>query len=107
MKPKVYLFALLLMAATNLQAQKFKGPAPTPPMGWDSWNTFGVDIHEDLFRKMVDILVESGMKDAGYQYVVVDDGWEALSRTEPCRIQGTFQSLAYPCRTADGRQRPA
>jgi len=54
----------------------------TPPMGWNSWNTFEVDIHEDMIMEMADILVDSGMKDAGYTYIVVDDGWEALHRDE-------------------------
>ncbi len=82
-------------------AQKFEGLAPTPPMGWNSWNTFGVDIHEDLFKEIVDIIVESGMKDAGYEYVVIDDGWEALERDEngnlvpdPEKFPGGMKALA-------------
>lgn len=70
-------FSSILVSA---QSQKFEGLAPSPPMGWNSWNTFGVEIHEDLFKEMVDIIVERGMKDAGYEYVVVDDGWEAMER---------------------------
>jgi len=94
----VVLFILLCLST---RAQKFEGLAPTPPMGWNSWNTFGVDIHEDLFKEIVDIIVESGMKDAGYEYVVIDDGWEALERDEngnlvpdPEKFPGGMKALA-------------
>ncbi len=50
--------------------------ASTPPMGWNSWNNFGTEIDEQLIREMTDALVASGMKDAGYQYVCLDDGWQ-------------------------------
>ncbi len=74
------LFAAL--APVWLQAQKFENLAPTPPMGWNSWNTFAVSINEQLFKETVDIIVASGLKEAGYNYVVVDDGWEAMARDE-------------------------
>ena len=72
----------MLVIANLVLAQKFEGLALTPPMGWNSWNTFEVNIHEDLIREITDIMVESGMRDAGYEYIVVDDGWEALKRDE-------------------------
>ena len=50
--------------------------ASTPPMGWNSWNKFGCNVSEDLIRQIVDAMVASGMKDAGYQYVVIDDCWQ-------------------------------
>ncbi|GAA1286981.1 glycoside hydrolase family 27 protein [Saccharothrix xinjiangensis] len=50
-------------------------PALTPPMGWNSWNSFGCDINEGMIRQATDAIVSSGMRDAGYQYVVVDDCW--------------------------------
>jgi alpha-galactosidase len=50
--------------------------ATTPPMGWNSWNKFGCNVSEDLIRQIADAMVASGMKDAGYQYVVVDDCWQ-------------------------------
>ena len=52
------------------------GLAKTPPMGWNSWNKFGCNVSEDLIRSMADALVASGMRDAGYQYVVIDDCWQ-------------------------------
>jgi alpha-galactosidase len=50
--------------------------ASTPPMGWNSWNKFGCNVGEDLIRQTADAMVASGMKDAGYQYVVIDDCWQ-------------------------------
>ncbi|MFY9647995.1 MAG: glycoside hydrolase family 27 protein [Terriglobales bacterium] len=50
--------------------------AGTPPMGWNSWNKFACDVSEDLIRQIADAMVTSGMKDAGYQYVVIDDCWQ-------------------------------
>ncbi len=52
------------------------GLAKTPPMGWNSWNKFGCNVSEDLIKGMADVLVSSGMKDAGYDYIVVDDCWQ-------------------------------
>jgi alpha-galactosidase len=52
------------------------GLAKTPPMGWNSWNKFGCKVREDLVRKAADSMVQSGMKDAGYQYIVIDDCWQ-------------------------------
>lgn len=50
--------------------------APTPPMGWMTWNYFGVDINETQIKEMADFIVSSGMKDAGYNYIFIDDGWQ-------------------------------
>ncbi len=45
-------------------------------MGWNTWNAFGWDINEDLIKEMADAMVSSGMKDAGYEYIVIDDHWQ-------------------------------
>jgi alpha-galactosidase len=50
--------------------------ARTPPMGWNSWNHFGCDVSEGLLRETADAMVASGMRDAGYRYLVVDDCWQ-------------------------------
>jgi len=52
------------------------GLALTPPMGWNSWNRFGCNVTEDLVKSAADSLATSGMKDAGYEYVVIDDCWQ-------------------------------
>jgi alpha-galactosidase len=51
------------------------GLALTPPMGWNSWNHFGCNVNEKLIRDTADALVSSGMRDAGYRYLVIDDCW--------------------------------
>jgi alpha-galactosidase len=52
------------------------GLALTPPMGWNSWNYFGININDSIVREIADAMVSSGMADAGYKYIVIDDGWE-------------------------------
>lgn len=52
------------------------GLALTPPMGWNSWNRFGCNVSDSLIRGMADAIAASGMRDAGYQYVTIDDCWQ-------------------------------
>jgi alpha-galactosidase len=52
------------------------GLALTPPMGWNSWNHFGCNVSSSLIRGVADAMAANGMKDAGYQYVVIDDCWQ-------------------------------
>lgn len=47
----------------------------TPTMGWSSWNTYGFKINEDVIKSQTDAMVEKGLKDAGYQYINIDDGF--------------------------------
>lgn len=54
----------------------------TPPMGWNSWNTFTWDINEDLVKEVADVFVSEGYKDAGYEYIVIDDCWALRERDE-------------------------
>jgi len=69
-----------LVASANVFAQKFEDLAQTPPMGWNSWNTFQTRIDEPLLKGMVDTYISSGMRDAGYTYFVLDDGWMTMER---------------------------
>ena len=79
-------FAVLgLFFAGAPHAQGGDGLALTPPMGWNSWNKFGCDVSEKLIREAADALVATGMRDAGYQYVVIDDCWQ-VKRDEKGRI---------------------
>jgi hypothetical protein len=55
------------------------GLALIPPMGWNSWNRFACNVSEDLVKSAADALVSSGMKDAGYEYVVIDDCWQLVA----------------------------
>lgn len=54
--------------------------APTPPMGWNSWNVYGGTINETKLKAIADGLVSSGMRDAGYTYLIIDDLWAAATR---------------------------
>jgi len=71
---------ICIIAASSSFAQKFEELAQTPPMGWNSWNTFQTRIDEPLLKGMVDTYVSSGMRDAGYTYFVLDDGWMSMER---------------------------
>lgn len=50
--------------------------AATPPMGWNSWNMFGATVDETIVRETAAAIVETGLKEAGYEYVVIDDHWQ-------------------------------
>jgi hypothetical protein len=54
--------------------------AQTPPMGWNSWNAFEQKIDEQKIQEIADAMVTSGMRDVGYRYLVLDDGWLAKER---------------------------
>jgi len=68
--------AILLSVTAPLMLALDNGLARTPPMGWNSWNKFACDVSEDLIKQAADAMVRTGMKDAGYQYVVIDDCWQ-------------------------------
>lgn len=61
--------------------------ALTPPMGWNSWNTFTDQITDSLVRQIADSMVSTGMRDMGYQYVNIDDFWQLVDRDANGRIQ--------------------
>ncbi len=52
----------------------------TPPMGYNTWNTFGADISDSLIRESADAMVDFGLRDAGYEYLVIDDCWSEKKR---------------------------
>ena len=56
--------------------------AKTPPMGFNTWNTFGPNISEQMVLEMADVMAEQGYRDAGYKYVVIDDCWSLRERDE-------------------------
>lgn len=65
-----------------------------PPMGWNSWNTFGKDISEELIMQTADALVSTGLADAGYNYLNLDDTWSNRQGGDRGRIDGKL--LAHP-----------
>jgi alpha-galactosidase len=91
---------LTLVLAAAGPAAAADGLALTPPMGWNSWNKFQCNVSEQLIRDAADALVASGMKDAGYQYIVIDDCWQ-VSRAadgaivaDPQRFPSGIKALA-------------
>lgn len=60
--------------------------ATTPPLGWNSWNTFGDKINEQVVMESADAIVSSGLADCGYNYVVIDDCWSLRERNENGRL---------------------
>jgi alpha-galactosidase len=70
------LLVALLLSGTAFAQQP--GLARTPPMGWNSWNHFRINITDGIIRAQADSLVKSGMKNVGYVYVVIDGGWEGF-----------------------------
>jgi alpha-galactosidase len=100
------LLALSLLLAFSAQAQqpleptgrwqhRPVGTSPTPPMGWSSWNAFRVDITEQKVLASAQVIVDSGLAQAGYRNINVDDGWWLKRRTSDGRLQvrtGLFPS---------------
>lgn len=95
----VLLTIVLFGSPANAQLER-NTLAQTPPMGWNSWNKFGCNVSEDLIKSVADAVTTNGMKDAGYQYVVIDDCWQ-VSRDEngfivadPQRFPSGIKALA-------------
>lgn len=78
MKKILSIIILLIFQEVSSQIISSKGDllAPTPPMGWMTWNYFSENINEQVLKEIADAMVSSGMKDAGYEYVFIDDGWQ-------------------------------
>ncbi|MBI1390030.1 MAG: glycoside hydrolase family 27 protein [bacterium] len=85
--------APLLWHANDARALD-NGLALTPPMGWNSWNCFRAEIDEEKILSIAEAMVSSGMKDAGYEYVILDDGWQTAERDSGGRIQPN--SVKFP-----------
>jgi alpha-galactosidase len=82
-------------------AQAFSHLSATPPMGWNSWNKFACDgINEKVIREVADAMVSSGMHEAGYQYIVIDDCWQVARDSagniiaDPVKFPGGIKALA-------------
>jgi alpha-galactosidase len=74
---RMFLVTMLLMMASSFGRALDNGLARTPPMGWNSWNKFGCNgLNEKVVRETADAMASNGMKDAGYQYVIIDDCWQ-------------------------------
>lgn len=98
MKKTILLAMTLCVMGTS--AQKFENLAMTPPMGWNSWNKFACDVSEQLIMETADAMAASGMKAAGYEYVVIDDCWQVgrdsmgFIVADPVRFPSGIKALA-------------
>lgn len=102
------ILAVLLVLSLTLPISSFSqkaaaldnGLALTPPMGWNSWNFYACNVDEGDIKQAADAMVSSGMKAAGYQYIVIDDCWQT-GRTsdgtiiaDPVKFPGGMKALA-------------
>lgn len=67
----------------------------TPPMGWNSWNTFGSNVSEQLIFEMADTMVKGGFLDAGYNYLVIDDCWAEKERDSEGRLVPNHEKFSH------------
>ncbi|NLA76378.1 MAG: alpha-galactosidase, partial [Clostridiales bacterium] len=65
------------------------------PMGWSSWNTLRHNISEDVIKEMAAAMKASGLLDAGYQYINLDDCWQSSMRTADGRLQGDLRTFPH------------
>jgi len=100
MKLRVICTLFLLTICAAPASALDNGLAKTPPMGWNSWNKFGCNVSDQLIRETADAMVSSGMKDVGYQYVVIDDCWQVKRNpdgmivADPQRFPSGIKALA-------------
>ncbi|OWV25381.1 alpha-galactosidase [Fibrobacter sp. UWB1] len=98
MKMKVALTKVTLATTLSLTAMSFAHPDSlvlTPPLGWNSWNVFHENINEKQIKEVADAMVSSGLKDAGYIYLNLDDNWMDTKRDAQGNLQNnpsTFPS---------------
>ncbi len=90
---KIILSATALCFSLFMRAYTADSLALTPPMGWNSWNCFSCDINEQKVKDMADLIVANGMKEAGYEYINIDDCWQ-VGRDADGNIQ--VDSLRFP-----------
>ncbi|HET7791669.1 MAG TPA: glycoside hydrolase family 27 protein [Gemmatimonadales bacterium] len=83
----------VLAAGLGLSSTRLvdNGLARTPPMGWNSWNHFGCDVSAQLIREIADSMASSGMRDAGYRYVIIDDCWQVARDARGVLIADTLR----------------
>ena len=76
------------------------GLALTPPMGWNSWSKFVFSVNENIVKEMTDAMVTNGLREAGYQFINLDDSWQASRDTngvivaDPTRFPSGIKPLA-------------
>lgn len=76
MKKTLILCLGICLYCLNIKAQEPHDLAPTPPMGFMTWNYFGLDINEAAVKSIAHAMVTTGLRDLGYNYIFIDDGWQ-------------------------------
>lgn len=72
---KIVFIILAIIGCNSIMAQKWEKIGDRPQMGWSTWNKFGGNISEDLIKSIADAMVETGLAEAGYSYINMDDCW--------------------------------
>ncbi|NLX93985.1 MAG: alpha-galactosidase, partial [Clostridiales bacterium] len=99
--------AVRSMKLTIPENEKFEnGAALTPPMGWSSWNAFRNTIDEDLLLDVAHAMKESGLVDAGYTYLNIDDCWQSSIRDENKKLQGDYEHFSKGIKSLVERVNP-
>ena len=94
------LCGMLALLALPLKAQKWEHLADTPQMGWSTWNKFQGNISEDIIKGIADAMVESGLSDAGYTYINIDDCWHGqrdengFIQADPAKFPNGMKAVA-------------
>ncbi len=92
--------AVLALSTASSHAQKWEHLADTPQMGWSTWNRFQGNISEDIIRGIADAMVESGLRDAGYTYINIDDCWhgernaDGFMQADPAKFPNGIAAVA-------------
>ena len=90
---------LLSLTANHTDAQPLQ-PVESPIMGWSSWNTYRINISEELIKRQADAMVSLGLKDVGYRYINIDDGFfgyrdeRGMLQTHPERFPNGVKCVA-------------
>ena len=86
LKACIFIFLFTLVAGLTLKAGANPLANQPPMMGWNSWNTFGTKINEQLIKAEIDSLVTTGLRERGYQTVVIDGGWQQAKLTKEGKL---------------------
>jgi len=99
-KLRKYVTGALIFTLFSSVSAQINDLVKTPPMGWNSWNVFHENINENQIEAIADVMVSSGMRDAGYIYLNLDDNWMATSRdasgnlrADPTRFPSGMKAL--------------
>jgi alpha-galactosidase len=96
----IFMAMALCCSSLSVSAQKWEHLADTPQMGWSTWNKFQGDISEEIIKGIADAMVETGLRDAGYTYINIDDCWhgerdaEGFIQEDPKKFPNGMKSVA-------------